>query len=421
LRRLGILIAVILAGELVFSLPFHTIRYFRPTFLDVFAISNTDLGDMFAAYGIVAMLAYFPGGALADRFSPRVLITVSLAATALGGFYLATLPGNTGLIVVYAYWGMTTVFLLWGAMLRVTRLWGGDDSQGLAFGLLDGGRGLVAALAAGFAIVLLAGSLPEDVELASMAERQGGMRLIILAYSILTLAAGALAWLLIPGEHSEPRRTENPWLGMREVVRRPTLWAHAGVIICAYCAYKGLDSYSLYAVDVLGMDEVAAARLVRDGAWLRPVAALAAGVLADRIGGSWLIAGMFALLVGSYGLLALPATAAWVVVANLFVTMFLAFGLRGVYFAIMNENRTPPRVTGATVGLVSFIGFTPEIFFAPITGRILDASPGPVGHQHYFLFLTGVAVLGVVVTLAMVRLNQRGRARANLDKAREVS
>lgn len=308
---------------------------------------------------------------------------------------------------------MTSVFLLWGAMLRVTRLWGGDGSQGLAFGLLDGGRGLVAALAAGFAIVLLAGSLPVDVAQASMAEREGGVRRIILNYSMLTLAAALIAWLLIPGERSEPRRTERPWRGMREVVCQPTLWAHAGVIVCAYCAFKGLDSYSLYAVDVLGMDEVAAARLVRDGTWLRPVAALAAGLLADRIGGSWLIAGMFALLAGSYGFLALPSTAAWLAFSNLFVTMFLAFGLRGVYFAIMNENRTPARVTGATVGLVSFLGFTPEIFFAPITGRILDASPGPAGHHHYFLFLAGVAVLGVVVTLVMIRLNARGAGSAD--------
>ncbi len=100
--------------------------------------------------------------------------------------------------------------------------------------------------------------------------------------------------------------------------------------------------------------------------------------------------------------------------------MFLAFGLRGVYFAIMNENRTPARVTGATVGLVSFIGFTPEIFFAPITGRILDANPGPTGHHHYFLFLAGVAILGIVVTLTMIRLNARGGARGSVAATGQV-
>lgn len=407
MRRIAILFAVILAGELVFSLPFHTVRYFRPTFLDVFGISNTELGDLFAAYGIVAMLAYFPGGALADRYSPRKLIALSLVATALGGFYMATLPGTTGLAAVYAFWGMSTVFLLWGAMLRVTRMWGGEQSQGLAFGLLDGGRGMVAALAAGLAIMLLAGSLPADVAAASMEEREAGMRQIILAYSVLTLLAAVLAWWLIPPDHGQPRAPVQPLAGMREVIGRPTLWAHAGVIICAYSAYKGLDSYSLYAVEVLGQDELEAARLVRDGAWLRPIAALAAGLLADRLSGSALIAAMFAMLALSYTWLATTSAAGWLAVANLFVTMCLAFGLRGVYFAIMNENRTPPHLTGATVGLVSFIGFTPEFFFGPVTGRILDANPGPAGHQDYFLFLAVVAVAGLALTLAMIGLNAR--------------
>ncbi len=421
MRRIAILIAVILAGELVFSLPFHTVRYFRPTFLDVFGISNTELGDLFATYGIVAMLAYFPGGALADRYSPRKLIAISLAATALGGFYMATIPGKMGLAAIYAFWGITTVFLLWGAMLRVTRMWGGENSQGMAFGVLDGGRGLVSVLAAGLAIVLLAGSLPAEVASASPAEREAGLRQVITAYSILTLLAAVIAWWLIPADHGQPREPVQPLAGMREVIGRPTLWAHAGVIICAYSAFKGLDSYSLYAVEVLGRDELAAARLVRDGTWLRPLAAVAAGLLADRLSGSALIAAMFAVLAASYAWLATTSATGWLAVANLLVTMCLAFGLRGVYFAILNENRTPAHLTGATVGLVSFVGFTPEFFFGPVTGRILDANPGPAGHQDYFLFLAVVAAAGLTLTLVMMRLNARGARRGNIPPAGQVN
>ena len=77
--------ALIVAGEIIFGLPFGTSRYFRPTLLDVFGFTNTQLGDLFAVYGILAMIAYFPGGALADRFSARTLLTVSLIATGFGG------------------------------------------------------------------------------------------------------------------------------------------------------------------------------------------------------------------------------------------------------------------------------------------------------------------------------------------------
>ena len=86
----------------------------------------------------------------------------------------------------------------------------------------------------------------------------------------------------------------------------------------------------------------------------------------------------------------------------------IVFALRGIYFALLEENRTPPYLTGAAVGLVSLVGFTPEIFFAPITGRILDANPGIVGFQHYFLFLAAIAVLGILVILALLRLRGAG-------------
>ena len=65
-------------------------------------------------------------------------------------------------------------------------------------------------------------------------------------------------------------------------------------------------------------------------------------------------------------------------------------------------------VTGAAVGLVSLVGYTPEVFFAPITGRILDANPGLVGFQHYFLFLATVAALGIAVVFALLRLHRAG-------------
>ena len=80
--------------------------------LEAFGLSNTQLGDVFAAYGVMAMIAYFPGGALADRFSARSLLTVSMIATAAGGLYMATYPGPIGMAILFAYWGVTTILLL---------------------------------------------------------------------------------------------------------------------------------------------------------------------------------------------------------------------------------------------------------------------------------------------------------------------
>jgi hypothetical protein len=55
-------------------------RYIRATILEVFGFSNARLGDLIAAYGVAAMLAYSPGDSPVDRFSTRSLLAVPLSA-----------------------------------------------------------------------------------------------------------------------------------------------------------------------------------------------------------------------------------------------------------------------------------------------------------------------------------------------------
>ena len=407
------MLALVIAGEIVFGLPFHTARFFRPTLLESFGFTNTELGDLFAVYGITAMLAYFPGGALADRFPARSLLTASLFATAAGGLFMTTIPAAMPMALLYGFWGITTIFLFWGALIRATREWGGESTQGLAFGVLEGGRGLVAALIASLALAVLAHIMPDNVSLASDEQRRAGMRGVILVYTGAAFLAGMLTWFVVPVPTAEGSRSRHPLQGMALVLKRPVIWAHAAVIVCAYCGYKGLDNYSLYAVQVLGMDEVRGAALSTWGSWIRPIAAVVAGLVADRFNAARSIGVAFAVLAVSWVLLGLSSpdtTAMDIIYLNLFVTFFAVFALRGIYFALLEENRTPAYLTGAAVGLVSLVGYTPEIFFAPITGRILDANPGVVGFRHYFLFLAGIAMLGIVVVTVLLKLRRSGLA-----------
>jgi MFS transporter, GlpU family, inner membrane protein len=412
MRKFWVMLALIVAGEFVFGLAFHVPRFFRPTMLEVFGFSNTELGDVLAIYGITAVLCYFPGGALADHISARTLMVVSLFATALGGLYLATLPGATEMAMLYGYWGITTIFLMWGALILATREWGGETSQGLAFGLLEGGRGLAAASLSLFAVYVLASFLPDNARLATPEEREAGFRTVVLLYTLATFLTGVFAWFAIPAGTRQRESRTGPLQGMLIVLRQPVVWAQAGIVMFAYCAFKGLDNYSLYAVQVFGMDEVEGARLSSYGAWTRPLAALIAGLIADRFSATKSIAVVFGMLVlfyFSWSVLEPGRPGAAIIYLNFFASYIAAFALRGIYFALLEENRTPKFITGATVGLVSVVGFTPDIFFAPIGGRILDANPGIVGHQNYFLFLAGTALLGLVAALWLIRLHRRGR------------
>lgn len=410
------MLALVVAGELIFSLPFHVPRYFRASVLTGFDLGNAALGDVFAVYGVTAMLSYFPGGALADRLPPRRLLCLSLLATALGGLYLATLPGPRGLALLYGYWGVTTILLFWAAMIRATREWGGAQAQGRAFGLLDGGRGLAAAVFASAAVAVfahLAGGL--DAALDPQA-RRAGLRAVALFYTGATAAAALLVWRWLPADAAATDGPSRPrMIGVGQVLRLPAVWWQALVVVAAYCGFKGLDNYALYAHEVLGLDETRAAGFGALNAYLRPLAAVAAGFAADRLGVARSVVGLFALLVLVYAALAVMTgthVVPWLVYANLAISSAAVFALRGVYFALLEEARIPSHATGTAVGVVSLVGFTPDIFFAAIAGRLLDAAPGAAGHRHYFVLLAGIAIIGAVAAAILTRHAARRRQQA---------
>ena len=406
LQRAIALLSLMLAGEAIFSLPFHVARFFRPTLLEVLGLSNAALGDAFAVYGVTAMLCYFPGGMLADRWHARGLMTLALLSTAAGGLYLASFPAASGLKLLYGYWGVTTILPFWAALIRATREWGGAPAQGRAFGLLDAGRGLAAASFASLAVMLL--GFGADAEQALAAGRVERLRDVILFYTAVTLGAAVVCWWVIPAStaHAAPRVPHALPARLRAALRLPLVWRQAAIVVAAYCGYKGIDNYALYAVQVVGMHEIEAARFVANAAWLRPVAALLAGLLADRWRASASLTTLFVLAAVSYVYLGTADARAglrFVIVANLALSVAAVYGLRGVYFAAMEESRVPVRHTGGAVGLISVVGYTPDIFFAPIAGRLLDAAPGLPGHQHYFLLLAGIAAAGAVCSFSLYR------------------
>lgn len=408
-----VMICLLFAGEMIFSLPFHIARFFRPTVLEVFQFDNTTLGDVFAIYGICAMLAYFPGGLLADRFSVRILMSSALLATALGGLYLASIPASTGMAVLFGYWGVTTILLFWAAMLKATRHWGGAQNQGQAFGLLEGGRGLTMISVGFIASSAFAFFGPADLSVLTDPQRRHILQNIIYFYTAMTLLAAILVWYMLP--HRLPAATDSdmpPRTQFKKLFAQPLVWLQALIVVCAYCGYKGIDYYSLFAHQILNKSEDAAAEFTLILSILRPLTAIIAGLVADRFAAAPSIKILFLALLISYAVLAtLQPQMLALIYLNIAITLIAIYAIRGIYFALVAQTGIPYQLTGTAVGLISFIGFTPDIFFASITGRILDASPGIEGYHDYFLLLALFALSGMLATLLLVYL-QRRRATA---------
>ena len=401
IRRAGAMVILILAGEAAFFLPFVLARVFRPTFLAVFDLTNLELGLIFSFYGMIAIGAYFFGGPIADRFSTGKLLGVSLAATGAGGFYMATFPSYSGMKWLFAFWGLTTILLFWAALIRATREIGGPNAQGKVFGLLDGGRGLVAAGMGTILVIVFAAYLPSEVEEATDAQRIDAFRKVIYSVTVYIFIVAGLCWFVLNKATSEKQRAEKRFSleDMKFVLRLPTLWLQAVIIVCAYIGYKVTDDFSLYAKEVMGYDEVGAAQIGTLSLWVRPVVAILAGIIADRVSASRMLIICFGILaLGALGMGAGTLAPGRELFFLLVVVTTSAgiFALRGLYFAITQEGKVPLKYMGTAVGIMSIIGYTPDVFAGPGMGYLLDTYPGPQGHQYIFLILSGISLLGMV-------------------------
>ena len=75
------------------------------------------------------------------------------------------------------------------------------------------------------------------------------------------------------------------------------------------------------------------------------------------------------------------------------------YGIRGIYFSIMKRSGIPLVATGTAVGVMSVVGYTPDVFMSPLMGYLLDEYPGELGHQYVFLVLSSFAFLGLIVSV----------------------
>lgn len=412
-QKFLILALLILSGEFIYFLPYVLSRVFRPTFLDVFQLNNFQLGSLFSVYGIVALLSYVYGGVITDKYSPRKLMSSALFLTALGGLVLASYPSYKTLQILYGYWGFTSVFLFWGAMIKATRLWGGDNNQGKAFGFLDGGRGIVAASMGSIGVFIFSIILTTDIESASVIERQEAFRYVILFSSFMVAFIGLLVFIFLRSTEEKSTNIKsslNSLTNIKHVLKNESIWLLMIIIMCAYVGYKVTDIYSLYASEVMFYDQIEAAKVGAVQLYLRPIVCIMIGLLADKTKNMfWIIFGFITMLIGAviFSLGFIQPDMNFIFFLSLVVLAVGTYSIRALYFAVLKEAKVPFALTGTAVGLISVVGYSPDIFAGPIMGYLLDTYPGVVGHQYVYLILVVFSVIGLIASLRFARLTKK--------------
>lgn len=418
-KRKWIILAILaMAGGIIYELPYLRYTYYKPL-IEGLGLTNAEFGASMSMYGIIAMIFYLPGGWLADRFSHRKLIAFSLVGTGLGGFYLSTWPSYMGTMVLFGFWGITTILTFWATMLKAVSMLGDESEQGRLFSFCEGGRGIVTSVVALSTLALFnsLGGLTENFSY------------ILWVYATVCILVGIAAWFFMADNKTEEKVSANVLKDILIIIKMPITWILAVVIFSIYTTYTSSSYLTPYMTDVFGLSAVAAGVVATLRSHIfRPVAGAFAGSISKKVGSSIpvmqgvILVAVACLLV----MLLVPVSNALVfLISGVTVLIgFLIFMLRGLYFAPVGEAGTPVSLLGAAVGLISTIAFASDTFNFVLLGNILDKNPGVAGYKIIFMYMIGlfvVAFLGLMVLTKVVKkakaVNTANAANANKEEA----
>lgn len=397
--------ALIVAGEAIFLLPFILMRVFKPVIREAFLISDAQIGEAQALYGVTAVISYFFGGFIADKWEPKKLLSLSLFFTAIGGFWMTLIPSIFTLKILYAFWGVSTILLFWASLIKATRQWGNKQNQGLSFGLLDGGRGFFAASIALFGASILTYFFPEKGVEVTFNNKVETLQYIIGTITTIVFLVALFVWKTLPKELVKFETKKEFQFNFKQafsLMKQKKVIFHAILIFCAYCSYKLTGVYGTYAKDVWNYSLEEATYFAVFIQYLRPIAAISIGWIADKYLPSKIIVPSFSILIFASTVLGFGFFKAQPVFLSFTIFIFMALGtysLRGLYFAIIEETKTPIQMTGTLVGIISIIGFTPDIFMSLFIGYLLGEKPSITEYQHLFTIFTIIPIIGLLAAL----------------------
>lgn len=133
--------------------------------------------------------------------------------------------------------------------------------------------------------------------------------------------------------------------------------------------------------------------------FLRPLSAISIGYVADKFIPSKILIPSFILLIFCSLLLGSGVFKNQIIAFSFTSFILMAFGtyaLRGLYFAIIEETNTPLQFTGTLVGIISVVGFTPDIFMSLFNGYMLGENPTINEYENLFLTFTIIPIIGLI-------------------------
>ena len=405
-RNFVAILLVAAGGSIIYGLPYFHYDYYE-AYAQAYHLTNTQIGVFGSIFGVFGMISYLFGGYLADRVSIRLLLSLSLIGTGLGGF-IHLLPLNfPELVALYSFWGFTSLFAFWPCCVKAVRVLSSPEDKGKSFGWFEGARGVASAIMTPLAVIAFRLGMNADGK-----HDIAGMRQVIVFYSVITVLSGLLVLWKMRDDGSKIDKSEQvTFKDIGTVLRMPAIWIIGLVTFCYFTPYG---------TSLLGMSVTAGAVLAAAKRYVTPVSNVGGGYLADKFGTSRLLLISFLVMaIGTAAILLLPLNdSSTIVFVIVFLIIYFFYNVNyPLTWAMMDEGAIPERVSGTAAGIISTIGYLPEVFVSLLAGALIDGHPGVAGYRMFFGFLIAMLLLGAVFVVVWQRfLRKHGLGKGSAAK-----
>lgn len=393
LQRYGQFAVLVLAAGALYPLMYLR-QNFEISILEAFRITTTDLGELYSLLGIVFSVTYLPSGRLADIFQPRLLMAFSLVAVGILGFWFATYPSLFELRLIFLGWGIAGGLCFWASLIKAVKLLARSNEQGRFFGILDGGRGLVEALLASIAILMFR-VLSEPTDAATIR-----LEPVIHLYAWVVTVFGVLVFFLVrddPGDRDDEAQAAPPrgklLADLRVLAGIRELWLLAAIMVISQQLFWVTYSISAFLQVNFGLTALAAGTVTLTKLWMRPIGGITIGFLGDVLPKEKLLAWL--ILLASLSLIAISflplAGQMAAIVGVVLVIGYLTYAIKGLYWALLDHCPVPRQLLGLAIGVVSFIGYMPDVLLPLYDGWLSRNFPRAESFRIYF---TSIAICG---------------------------
>ena len=403
------LILISIAGTMIYGLPYFR-SYYYDAYLQTYGLTNSQMGMFGSIFGIMGACSYLFGGVVADMFSARKLMTISMILTGLGGLLHLCHPSYLMLVGIYFLWGFTSLFAFWPALLKVLRSLANEDEQSKAYGFMDATRGITNA-------VQLAVTLAIFNALSKKASDLAGLNGVVIFYSAVCIVMGIGLYFVLDekklqtGSDDAEDDSKFSFAIVKQVLKMPVVWLLSLVVCCSYTMPILFYYFTPYATANLGMTAAAGAMVTMLAQYVRPVACVVGGVAADKIGRANVMYGTMGIMLASTLVLIFARSMSNAVFIGICACIY--FGMYGAYslvFSMFDECGIPKYMSGTAIGLICTIGYMPEFFCPLLAGKVLDTY-GNAGYHILFIFLAVMMVIGLILLTFYKRLVKKMNAK----------